>query len=61
MHNQSKRITANISEYVKSVVELEEKIMFANQPPIQIPKDMKYPESKMTPTSLKAMFYGVLP
>jgi hypothetical protein len=57
----SKRITANVPEYVKSVVEREEKILFANKPDIQIPKNMKYPTSKMTPTSLKAMFYGVLP
>lgn len=27
----------------------------------EIPKDMKYPEAVSTPTSLKAMFYGVLP
>lgn len=28
---------------------------------IEIPKDMKYPEARSTPTSLKAMFHGVLP
>lgn len=29
--------------------------------PVEIPKDMKYPKAVSTPTSLKAMFYGVLP
>jgi len=37
----SKKITADIKGYIKSVVDLEERIMWAKTPEITIP-DMKY-------------------
>lgn len=58
---KSKRITANIPEYIKSVVALEDRILFAKSAPIQIPKDMKYPKSYMTPTSMYVFLKGCLP
>lgn len=46
-----KKITVNIPEYIQSVVDLEEKIKFAQSPNYQIP-ELKYPQNKMkeTPT-----------
>ncbi len=58
---KSKRITVNVREYIKSVVELEDKILFAKSAPIEIPKNMKYPKSYMTPTSLFVFIKGCLP
>lgn len=57
-----KKITVDIQAYIKSVVALEDKIKFAKSPAISIPKDMKYPESRVWKQApLKAFVSGILP
>ena len=58
---KSKKITVDIRGYIRSVVELEDKILFANSPAIVIPKDMKYPVGKSTPASLQNFVKSILP
>lgn len=56
-----KRITANIPEYIKSIVDKEEKILWASSPNLTIPQGMKYPEIKFRPASLHAFIRSILP
>lgn len=57
---KSKRITANVPEYIKGVVARENNLQFAKSPGVVIPKDMKYPKMKYTHTSFYAFFKGCL-
>ena len=49
------RITTDIKGYIKTVVDLEERIKWASTPPITIP-DMKYPTSGLKGASEHAFF-----
>ena len=50
-----KRITADIKGYIKTIVDLEERIKWASTPPVTIP-DMKYPVSSLKGASEHAFF-----
>lgn len=56
-----KKIAVNIPEYIKSVVDLEERIKWASSETVVIPKDMKYPKSGLKGASLYAFIKGILP
>lgn len=55
-----KKIVADIPRYIQSIVDLEEKIKFANSPDYQIP-DLKYPQGRMREAPTRAFLKEILP
>ena len=57
-----KKITVNIPAYIQSVVELENRVQWANSPDVTIPS-MKYPQSSLKPNSapLHAFLSSIMP
>lgn len=56
-----KKIAVNIPAYIKSVVDLEDRIQWASSETVVIPKNMKYPTSGLKGASLHAFIKGFLP